>query len=95
MIGTSFVQNHPETATKVTRALEKAMTFMKEHDAEARQILVKRMKLSEDAAERCVFLYMLPHDQIDTTVFQSYSDMLTDLGELSGRVKVEGLIYQK
>ncbi len=94
VIGTSFVDKHPETAAKLIRALEKAMVFMKEHDAETRQILVKRMKLSEDAAERCVFLYMLPHDQLDVVILQQYADMLTDLGELDGRVKVEGLIYR-
>ena len=95
VVGTSFLKEHPETAKKAIRAFERAMAFMKEHDAESRQILVNRMKLPEDAAKRCVFLYMLPHDQVPAEVFQQYSDMLTDLGELGGYVKVDALLYQE
>lgn len=93
VVSASFLENNPETAIKVVRALERAMSFMKEEDAEARQILIKRMKLSESAAQRCVFLYMLPHEQISKDTFQRYADMLTELGELDDHVNVEGLIY--
>ena len=70
------------------------MNYMRDHDAEARQILVEQMKLSEDAASRCVFLYMLTHEQIDSAVLQRFADMLTELGELKGRVIVDGLVYR-
>lgn len=95
VVGTSFVTEHPETARKVIRALERAMNYMKENDAETRQILIRKMNLSEDAARRCVFLYMLPHKQIPPGILQRYADMLTNLGELSGQVKVEGLLYKE
>jgi ABC-type nitrate/sulfonate/bicarbonate transport system substrate-binding protein len=94
-INVTFINKYPNTAAKVVRAFERAMVFMKEHDAETRQILAKKMGLSEDVSKRCVFLYMLPHDQIPVDIFQQYSDMLTDLGELSGRVQVEKLLYHK
>jgi len=94
VVSTAFLQNHPETASKVIRTLERAMDYMKEQDRETRQILVKRMKLSEEAASRCVFLYMLGHEQIDSALFQSFADMLTELGELKGHVKVDSLIYR-
>lgn len=90
----AFLRKHPETAAKVIRALESAMNYMRDHDAEARQILVEQMKLSEDAASRCVFLYMLTHEQIDSAVLQRFADMLTELGELKGRVIVDGLVYR-
>jgi len=93
VVSTGFVQEHPEAAGKVIGALERAMRYMKEQDREARDILAKEMKLSEQAANRCVFLYMLGHQQIDSTVFQGFADMLTDLGELKGRVRVDSLIY--
>jgi uroporphyrinogen-III decarboxylase len=38
---------------------------------------------------------MLPHDQIPVEVFQRYADMLTELGELGGKVKVGGLLYRE
>ena len=91
--GTSFVTKYPQAAAKVVHALEKAMVFMKEHDIETRQILIKRMQLSEGTANRCVFLYMVPHKKIDMVVFQRYADMLTDIGELNGHVDVKKLIY--
>ena len=94
VVSTLFIKKHPKTARKVIRAFERAMAFMKENDAEARQILIKRMKLSEEVANKCVFLYFLPHEKIDVGIFQRYSDMLTALGELSGQVKVEGLVYR-
>jgi len=94
-ISAAFVEKHPNTAARIISAFEHAMVYMKEHDAETRQILAKKMGLSEDVAKRCVFLYMLPHDQIPVDIFQRYSDMLTDLGELSSRVKVEELLYHK
>ena len=94
-VSAEFIKKHPDTAAKVVSAFERAMVFMKERDAETRQILAKKMGLSEDVAKRCVFLYMLPHNQIPADIFQRYSDMLTDLGELSGKVKVAGLLYHK
>jgi ABC-type nitrate/sulfonate/bicarbonate transport system substrate-binding protein len=93
-VSTAFMQEHPKAAKKVIRALERGMVFMKEHDAETRKILVSRMKLSEDAAKRCVFLYMLPHSEIDAGVLQKYADMLTGLEELGGRVEVQNLLYR-
>lgn len=94
-IRTDFIANHPEQAAKVIRALERAMVFMRENDSETRNVLVKRMQLSDDAAKRTVFLYMLPHSKIDGSVFQRYADMLTSLGELKGHVKVDSLLYRE
>lgn len=94
VISARFVQEHPETARKVIRALERAMAFMREHETEARQILAKRMNLNPAVADRSVFLYMLPHREIDASIFQRYSDMLTELDELKGRVSVDGLLYR-
>jgi ABC-type nitrate/sulfonate/bicarbonate transport system substrate-binding protein len=92
-VSADFLKTHPQEAAKVIRALEHAMLFTKEHDSETRQILIKRMKLSEDAANRVVFLYMLPHTQINISVLQQYADMLTQLGELKGQVRVDTLVY--
>lgn len=94
-IGATFLEEHPDAAQKVIRALERAMAYMREHDADTRNLLVRRMKLSTEAAERCVFLYMLPHAQIDAHVVQRYADMLTDLGELDAHVDVGKLLYSR
>jgi hypothetical protein len=36
---------------------------------------------------------MLPHTQINISVLQQYADMLTQLGELKGQVRVDTLVY--
>jgi len=94
VVNVNFLARHRQTADKTISALERAMFFMKEHDSKSRQILIKRMKLSDDAAARCVFLYMLPHAQINVSIFQQYSDMLTELGELKSKVQVDDLVYR-
>lgn len=94
VVSTTFAQQYPAITKKIIRALERAMIFMKEHDYETREILIKRMGLSEDAAELSVFLYMLPHDKIPSDIFQKYADMLTYLGEIDGQVNVENLLYR-
>lgn len=94
VISTAFLKNHPKTAAKTIAALERAIKFMKENDRETRSILLKQMKLSQDAANRCSLLYMLPHDQIDPANFQRFADILTDLGEIKGPISVSALLYR-
>jgi NitT/TauT family transport system substrate-binding protein len=93
-ISTRFIKQHPREAKKVIRALERAMVFMREHDSESRQTLAKRMNLDAAVADRSVFLYMLPHKEIEPAIVQKYADMLTHLGELKGQIKVDRLIYR-
>lgn len=95
VVSTEFLQKHPQTAVKVIRALEKAMKYMKQHDKEARRLLVERMNLSADAANRCVFLYMLGHEKIDPPLLQQFADMLTALGELKATIKTDTILYRK
>jgi len=94
VIATRFLDEHPETARRAIRGLERAMVFMREHEAEARQILARRMNLDTSVAARSVFLYMLPHGEVDVSTLQRYADMLTELGELKGPVSVNGLLYR-
>lgn len=94
-VATSFLQEHPDAAKKVIRALERGMVFMREQEAEARQILGVRMKLEPSVANRSVFLYMLPHNEIDASILQTYADMLAGLGELKTTVRVDGLLYRE
>jgi NitT/TauT family transport system substrate-binding protein len=94
VVSTGFLREHPETAAKVIFALQRGMKYIRANDKETRPILIEQMKLSRDAASRCVFLYMLGHERINATVFQRFADMLTELGELKGHIAVDGLIYR-
>lgn len=94
VISTKFLKSEPKTAKAVVSALERAIVFMREHEIESRAILAKRLSLHEDVAKRSVFLYMVPHSEIDPAVFQNYADMLSSLGELQGKLDVSGLLYR-
>jgi ABC-type nitrate/sulfonate/bicarbonate transport system substrate-binding protein len=94
-VSSKFLQQHPQAAKKAIRALERAMVFMRDNEAESRRIMAKRMKLDEAVANRSVFLYMLPHKEVEQSTVQKYADMLTELGELKGRLKVDSLLYHE
>lgn len=94
VISTKFIKEHPSLAIKVIAALERAMVFMREDETEARKILAKRLNLDVSVANRSGFLYMLPHNEIDTTIFQKYADMLSTLEEIKGKIDVNSLIYR-
>lgn len=94
VVSSKFIDKNPEIGRKVIRALERSMIFMREHESESRQILAKRMNLDPLVANHSVFLYMLPHQNIDALIFQRYADMLTELGELKGKINVENLLYR-
>ena len=93
-VATSFIQEHPDTAAKIIRAMERGMIFMREQEAATRQILGERMNLAPSVANRSVFLYMLPHNEIDVSTLQAYSDMLVELGELTTSLRVDSLLYR-
>lgn len=92
-VSTYFLEKHPKEAKKVIRALERAMKYMKDNDADSRQILVSRMNLTKDVSQRCVLLYMLPHSMVSDDIFQQYANMLTELGELDERVQTKSILY--
>lgn len=95
VVSNKFLQEHSALALKVIRALERAMVFMRDHDAESRQIMAKKLGLDKAVADRSVFLYMLPHQEVEPAVLQKYADMLTGLGELKGTVKVDQILYRE
>lgn len=94
-VSTAFLEQHPDAAKRTIRALERAMVFMRENEQESRDILAKRLGLSSAVANQSVFLYMLPHDEIDPSILQRYADMLTGLGELGRTTDVSSLIYRE
>lgn len=95
VVSTEFVNTQPDTAKKVIHALERAMVFMRENEAESREIMARRMNLDKAVADQSVFLYMLPHDEIDPSILQEYADMLVQLGELAERLDVNDILYRE
>jgi ABC-type nitrate/sulfonate/bicarbonate transport system substrate-binding protein len=94
-VSEKFIRNQPDTARRVVRALEKAMTFMRQHEAETRQIIGKRLKLEDRVAQTIVLLDVQPHAELDRASLQKYADMLTGVGELKAQVKVDAMLYRE
>ena len=95
VISTKFLNDHPSIASKIISVLEHGMVFMREDETEARKILAKRLNLEASVANRSGFLYMLPHNEIDSIIFQKYADMLVSLGEINGNIDVNSLLYRE
>jgi ABC-type nitrate/sulfonate/bicarbonate transport system substrate-binding protein len=95
VVSDRFLREQPETARKVIRALEKAMVFMRQNEAETRQIMGRRLKMEDRVAQTSVLLDVQPHGELDRGALQKYADMLSGLGELKGQVSVDGLIYRE
>lgn len=95
VVSAEFAKSSPEKAASTIRALERAMTFMTENDAESRTILSNRLGLPQAVADTMIFLYMVGHDDISSATLQSYADMLTELGELPENLDVTELIYMR
>lgn len=93
VVSTTFVQEQPELAKRTIDALEAAMDFMRQHDADSRAVMQQRFRLSDNAETAVVFLYMSGHAEIDRNALQRYADMLHALGELDGRVDTAQMIY--
>ena len=94
VVNSAFATAHPKLNKRVISAFDKAYEFMQTHEAEARQILQKRLKLSDEIADKVYFSYMCTHDKIDKAIFQQYTDLLTELGEIKKKLETAGMIYQ-
>ena len=71
------------------------MAFMRQNEAETRQIMGRRLKLEDRVAQTAVLLDVQPHTELDRVALQKYADMLSDVGELKARVNVDGIIYRE
>lgn len=93
VVSTLFAREHPELAKRTIAALEAAMRFMQENDADSRTVMQQRFRLSDNAESAVVFLYMSGHAELDRNALQQYADMLHGLGELDGRVDTSQMMY--
>jgi NitT/TauT family transport system substrate-binding protein len=93
LVSTKFIKENPKLSQKVINSFNKATIFMKNNDKETRNIIVKYVKVEQNAANRVVFLYMSSSNEINENALQEYADMLYGLGELKTKVVVEDLIY--
>jgi ABC-type nitrate/sulfonate/bicarbonate transport system substrate-binding protein len=93
-ISVDFLRRNSATAAATVRALERAMLYMRTNEAGAKEILSRRLRLDAAVTATTTFLYMLPHTEIDSNIFQRYADMLREIGELKAPIDVRDILYK-
>ncbi len=86
-----FLKDRPEIAKRYAQALAKAITFIDEHPAEARQYLLKNTPITADIAEDVplvLFTYASNASAQDKANLQAYLDYAVKIGALSEPVNV-------
>ncbi|MBK9271923.1 MAG: ABC transporter substrate-binding protein [Saprospiraceae bacterium] len=77
-----WLEENPETAKSFFRAIDKAVIFIKENPAEARQILAKSTNLDSKVADAMNIMPLSLSTQIDQNNLKGYLDVLKNLGEI-------------
>ena len=93
IISSRFISENPSLAGKAVAALNMGSDFMRENDSATREMAAKYVKVEKAVADSMVFPYMSRSDQINEDALQSYADMLLDIGEMSSKIEVSGLLY--
>lgn len=90
---TKFIEEHPETARRFVRALNKAVDYINTHPQEYKMILPKYTAIDENIARKTTNIPYWKLGEIDKDQVQKQTDMLTDQGVLSTHVDTRGTYY--
>jgi NitT/TauT family transport system substrate-binding protein len=89
-----YVRKNPETAAKVVRALDRAIMYIREHESEARQLLLKYLPMEPKIASKCGIYEWWRIDEGDITAVQRLADLMTQMGELDSQINVYSLFIK-
>lgn len=82
-VNQKWMEANPETAKLFFKAIDKAVDFIKNNPAEARQILAKATKLDADVANAMNIMPLSPSNQIDLNNLKGYLVVLKGIGEIN------------
>lgn len=81
-VNKKWLDENPKTATAFFRAIDKAVDFIRNNPADARQILAKATKLDKNVADAMNIMPLSPSTQIDFNNLKGYLDILKNIGEI-------------
>jgi NitT/TauT family transport system substrate-binding protein len=90
-----FVQKNPAVVRKVVRSLDRAITFIREHESEARSLLPKYLNLDPETASKCGIYEWWRMDEGDVAAIQRLSDVMVQMGELKSAVNVKAMFLDE
>jgi NitT/TauT family transport system substrate-binding protein len=91
-VSTSFLEQEPEAAANVMRALYRAVDFIRENPEETKAIVAKYTKLDAKVASQLKTFEYWKLSEMDVGRIQNYVDVLSEKGILTKRVKVQEMV---
>lgn len=81
-VNQKWLESNPEIAKSFFKAIDKAVDFIKNNPAEARQILAKATSLDKNVADAMNIMPLSLSTQIDFKNLSGYLDVLKQIGEI-------------
>ncbi len=90
---TDFIENNPEAAAAVNRAMNRAVDFIRENDRESREILAQYTGFPVDLLLDGNVGYEWKLDEIDRDAIQALADILINAEVVEQQVNTYGWYY--
>jgi len=89
-----FVEENPEAAEAVVRAMNKATDFIREHDTEARNILAEYSGFPGEVLQSATLGYIWKLDEIDRDAIQSLADIMAEAGVVESQIDTTNWYFE-
>jgi len=89
---TKFLQEHPDKAMKIYRAMDKAVDFIKAHEDEAKRMVPKYTGLEEKIALKSGLYEWWKMDETKVEPMQKLADILYENGIISAKIDVNKMV---
>jgi len=89
-----FLNDYPQSANKIIKALEDAIDYIRTNEEEARLVISKHTPIPEELAKKLVLVQCWKNDEVDLPVIQSLADKLRSPEGLTKKVDVSKIYYK-
>jgi ABC-type nitrate/sulfonate/bicarbonate transport system substrate-binding protein len=89
-----FINKKPATVKKIVAALEEAVDYIRNHEADAKKILPKYTPLDDSMAQKSHVYEWWKMEEIDKESIQKYADLLYEGKELKKKLDVSPMFLQ-
>lgn len=96
MIRAELVATDNKTAEKIVKAIDRANAFINanENDKKVREIAMKSFNLQQEVADAVSLPYMGVSDEVDTSAFAEFVNLLVTIGELKASPDLSTMFYK-
>lgn len=91
LLRTDYIAQHPDAARRIQAALEDAIAFIATHESQARESIVRHVKVDRDVAMTTAIDRFETVNDTNLALGQQVADRLTTLGILKERTDIDSL----